>query len=183
MTKNVAVIIGSLRKDSLNRRLAKALEKLAEDKLTFHELHVGDLPFYNEDLWANLPDPVARLKDRVEHSDAVLALTPEYNRTYPGVIKNAFDWGSRPYGANSWSGKPAGVIGTSPGAIGAAVAQGHLRNDMLNMNMIVMHQPEAYIQWKDDAYAADGSVSDDKTRAFLQSYLDAFTAWIDRVGA
>lgn len=183
MTKNVAVIIGSLRKDSLNRRLAGVLEKLAGDKLKFHELHVGDLPHYNEELWDNLPDSVARLKDRVEFSDAILAVTPEYNRSYPGMIKNALDWGSRPYGANSWSGKPAAVIGTSPGAIGAAVAQCRLRADMLLLNMVMMDQPEAYVQWKDSAYAIDGTVTDPGTRDFLNSYIDAFVAWIDRVAA
>lgn len=182
MPKSVALIIGSLRKDSINRKLAKALEKLAEGRLSFHELHIGDLPHYNEELWANLPEPVARLKDRIEHSDAVLAVTPEYNRSYPGVIKNALDWASRPYGDNSWSGKPAAVTGASPGAIGAAVAQAHLKSDMLNLNMVMMHQPEAYIQWKPEAFAADGTISDESLRKFLGAYVDAFVAFIEKHG-
>lgn len=182
MSKSVALIIGSLRKDSLNRKLAKALEKLAEGRLSFHELHIGDLPHYNEELWGNLPEPVARLKDRLEHSDAVLAITPEYNRSYPGVIKNALDWASRPYGANSWAGKPAAVTGTSPGAIGTAVAQTHLKSDMLNLGMIIMQQPEAYLQWKPEAVAADGTVTDDSLRKFLSAYVDAFEAFIAKHG-
>jgi chromate reductase len=167
MAKSVALIIGSLRKDSINRKLAKALEKLAEGRLAFHELHIGDLPHYNEELWDHLPDAVARLKDRVEHSDAVLALTPEYNRSYPGVITTALDWGSRPYGANSWADKPAAITGTSPGAIGTAVGQARLKGDMLNLGMIIMAQPEAYIQWKPEAVAADGSISDEPLRKVL----------------
>lgn len=182
MAKSVALIIGSLRKDSINRKLGKALEKLAEGRLSFHELHIGDLPHYNEELSDNLPDPVARLKDRVEHSDAVLAITPEYNRSYPGVIKNAFDWASRPYGANSWAAKPAAVTGTSPGAIGAAVAQARLKSDMLNLGMIVMAQPEAYIQWKPDAVAADGSISDESLRKFLGGFVTAFEEFIAKHG-
>lgn len=182
MAKSVALIIGSLRKESINRKLGKALEKLAEGQLSFHELHIGDLPHYNEELWDHLPDPVARLKDRVEHSDAVLAITPEYNRSYPGVIKNALDWASRPYGANSWAAKPAAITGTSPGAIGAAVAQARLKADMLNFGMIVMAQPEAYIQWKPEAVAVDGSISDESLRKFLTGYIDAFVAFIDKHG-
>ena len=106
MAKNVAVMIGSLRRESINRKLTAVLEKLAGDRLQFHELHIGDLPHYNDDLWDNIPEPVARFKDRLDHSDAVLAVTPEYNRGYPGVIKNAIDWGTRPYGQNSWRGCP-----------------------------------------------------------------------------
>ncbi|MFT4013303.1 MAG: NAD(P)H-dependent oxidoreductase [Paracoccus sp. (in: a-proteobacteria)] len=180
MARNVALIIGSLRKDSLNRKLAKAIVNLAGDRLSFHELHIGDLPHYNEELWADLPEPVARLKDRIEHSDAILAITPEYSRSYPGVIKNALDWASRPYGANSWSGKPAAVTGTSPGAIGAAVAQFHLKSDMLALNMMMMQQPEAYIQWKPEAFAADGAITDESLRKFLTAYVDAFAAFIEK---
>ena len=113
MVKSVAVMVGSLRKDSLNHKLMKALQKLAEGRLQFHLLHIGDLPHYNDDLWADPPESVLRLKDRIEHSDAVLAITPEYNRSYPGVIKNAIDWATRPYGQNSWKGKPAAVTGTT----------------------------------------------------------------------
>ncbi|WJS85644.1 NAD(P)H-dependent oxidoreductase [Paracoccus sp. TOH] len=182
MAKTVAVMVGSLRKDSLNHKLMQALQKLAEGRLEFHLLHIGDLPHYNEELWAEPPVPVLRLKDRIEHSDAVLAITPEYNRSYPGVIKNALDWATRPYGENSWKDKPAAVTGTSPGAIGAAVGQIRLRADMLGMGMVVMSAPEAYVQWKPEAYAANGTITDETTAKFLQGFVDAFADWIETHG-
>ena len=129
-----------------------------------------------------MPAAVTALKTAVAGADAVLAVTPEYNRSFPGVIKNALDWGSRPYGKNSWSGKPAAVTGASPGAIGAAIAQSHLKSELLNQNMLVMHQPEAYIQFKPEAFAKDGSVTDDGLRKFLQSYVDAFADFIEKHG-
>jgi chromate reductase len=182
MPKTVAVMIGSLRKESINRKYAKTLEKLAGGRLQFHELHIGDLPHYNDDLWDNIPEPVARFKDRLNNSDAVLAITPEYNRSYPGVIKNALDWGTRPYGQNSWAGKPTAINGTSPGAVGTAVGQARLRGDMLAVGSVVMTFPEAYLQWKPEIYAPDGSVTDESTRAFLQGYVDAFVSWIEKQG-
>lgn len=182
MAKTVALIIGSLRKDSLNRKLAKALQRLAEGRLVFRELQIGDLPHYNEELWDHPPASVAQLKDQMSDADAVLAITPEYNRSYPGVIKNALDWASRPYGDNSWSGKPAAVTGTSPGAIGTAVAQSQLKQALLNFDMIVMHQPEAYLQWKPEAVAADGSITDPALHKFLSAYVDAFVAFVDKHG-
>ncbi|MFC3568900.1 NADPH-dependent FMN reductase [Paracoccus simplex] len=182
MAKTVAVMVGSLRKDSLNHKLMQALQKLAEGRLEFHLLHIGDLPHYNEELWAEPPVPVLRLKDRIEHSDAVLAITPEYNRSYPGVIKNALDWATRPYGENSWKDKPAAVTGTSPGAIGAAVGQIRLRADMLGVGMVVMSAPEAYVQWKPEAYAANGTITDETTAKFLQGFVDAFADWIETHG-
>ncbi|MDO5622081.1 MAG: NAD(P)H-dependent oxidoreductase [Paracoccus sp. (in: a-proteobacteria)] len=182
MTKTVAVLIGSLRKDSLNRKLAQALEKLAKGKLEFDYIELADLPHYNEDLWDNPPASVVTLKERIGTADGVLFLTPEYNRHFPGVLKDALDWGSRPYGNNSWSGKPAAVTGTSPGAIGAAVGQVQLRNAILHLNMHVMQQPEAYIQWRDEAFAADGSITDDGTRKFLQGFIDAFATHIGKIG-
>ncbi|SMO54815.1 NADPH-dependent FMN reductase [Paracoccus laeviglucosivorans] len=182
MTKTVALLVGSLRKDSINRRLAKALEKLAEGKLTFTEVNIGALPHYNEDLWENVPASVTELKQTVEAADAVLVVTPEYNRSFPGVIKNAMDWASRPYGKNSWSGKPAAATGTSGGAIASAVAQSHLKSELLNQNMVVMHQPEAYVQWKEEAFAADGSITDESIRKFLQAYVDAFARFVEKHG-
>ncbi|QEU09036.1 NADPH-dependent FMN reductase [Paracoccus yeei] len=182
MTKTVALLVGSLRQQSLNRKLAKALETLAEGRLTFTELNIGALPHYNDELWDNPPASVLELKETLKQADGVLVVTPEYNRTYPGVIKNALDWGTRPWGDNSWSGKPAAVTGTSPGAIGAAMAQGHLKNDLLHVGTIVMSQPEAYIQWKDDAYAEDGSVTDEKTAEFLKGFVSALADWIEKHG-
>ena len=182
MARTVAVIVGSLRKESLNLKLMHALQKLAGDRLEFHPLHIGDLPHYNDELWAAPPVSVLRLKDRIEHSDAVLAITPEYNRSYPGVIKNALDWATRPYGQNSWSGKPAAVTGTSPGAIGAAMAQARLKADMLAIGMVMMSHPEAYIQWKPEAYGIDGTITDESTAKFLGGFVDAFVAWIHKHG-
>lgn len=182
MAKSVAVIIGSLRSDSINHKLMLALQGLAGDRLEFHPLHIGDLPHYNEELWAEPPVSVLRLKDRVEHSDAVLAITPEYNRSYPGVIKNALDWATRPYGENSWMGKPAAVTGTSPGAIGAAMGQAKLKADMLAVGMVMMCAPEAYVQWKPEAYAADGRVTDESVAKFLGGFVDSFVAWIEKHG-
>lgn len=182
MAKTVAVMIGSLRRESINRKLTAALERLAAGRLQFHELHIADLPHYNDELWDDIPEAVARFKDRLDHSDAVLAITPEYNRSYPGVIKNAIDWGTRPYGQNSWATLPTAITGTSPGAIGTAVAQARLRGDMLSAGCVVMTQPEAYIQWKPEAFGPDGSVTDEAIRKFLQGFMDAFAGWIDKHG-
>lgn len=180
MTKTVAVLVGSIRKDSLNLKLAHILEKLGEDRLRFDYVTLDDLPYYDDDLWTDPPASVLRLKQQIEAADAVLVLTPEYNRSYPGLLKNAFDWGSRPYGQGCWKGKPAAVTGTSPGAIGAAVAQARLRSDMLNLSMVVMHAPEAYIQWKPEVYG-DGTVNDEGSEKFLQGFVDSFADFIARL--
>lgn len=180
MAKKVALIVGSLRKDSINRKLARAIQKLAEGRLSFVELEIGALPHYNEDLWADLPPVVSRIKAQIEEADAVLAVTPEHNRHNPAVINNALEWASRPYGQNSWSGKPAAVTGTSPGAIGAAVAQSCLKLAMLNCNMVMMHQPEAYIQFSPEVFGDDGTIHDESVRGFLQAWVDAFVAFIDK---
>ncbi|WP_312525619.1 NAD(P)H-dependent oxidoreductase [Paracoccus sp. (in: a-proteobacteria)] len=181
MTKTVAVIVGSLRKDAINLKLAQALEKLAAGKLVFKYVEIGDLPLYNDDLWAEPPASVLRLKNDINEADAVLMLTPEYNRSYAGILKNAMDWGSRPYGQGCWKNKPVAVTGASPGAIGAAVGQARLRNDLVSLGMIVMPAPEAYIQWKPEAYGADGSVTDESTRAFLQSFVDHLADFTNRL--
>lgn len=178
MAKTIAVITGSLRKESLNRKLAKALEKLAEGKLVFDHVEIGDLPHYNEDLWDNTPAAVTRFKKQIAAADGVMIVTPEYNRSFPGVIKNALDWGSRPMKDNSWSGKPGVTIGTSPGAIGTAVAQTQLQLAMLNVGMRVMHLPEAYVQWSDEKFGTDGEIKDAKTRDFLSGWIDAVVKWV-----
>lgn len=180
MTKTVAVLVGSIRKGSLNRKLAQALEKLAEGKLKFDHVRIDDLPFYNEDLWQDTPAAVSRFKAQVAAADAILIVSPEYNRTYPGILANAFEWGSRPSGKSVWARKPAAVTGTSPGAIGSAVGQAHLRGAVLNLATVPMHAPEAYIQWKPENFADDGSITDESTRNFLQAYVDAFAKWIDK---
>lgn len=180
MTFKVAVLVGSLRQDSINQKLSHVLEKLAEGKLSFDFLSIGDLPFYNEDLWNDPPAAVLKMKEQVTNADAVLVIAPEYNRSYPGLVKNAFDWGSRPYGKSCWSGKPAAITGTSGGAIGTAVGQAHLRLDVLNLATVVMHAPEAYLQWKPEVYGDDYSINDEGTRKFLQGFVDSFTKWIEK---
>lgn len=178
--QNIAVIVGSLRKDSYNKTLAKALEKLAAGKMKFTHVEIGDLPLFNQDLESSLPAPVARMKKEIETADAVLLVTPEYNRSIPGVLKNAIDWGSRPYGKSSFAGKPAAIAGASPGAIGAAVAQNHLRSVTAGfLDMPTMGQPELYLAWKDGVIAADGSVNDEGTKKFLQGFVDKFALWVD----
>ncbi len=179
---NIAVIVGSLRAGSINRKFAHALEKLGTDKFAFNHVRVDDLPLYNEDLWETPPESVLRLKADIERADAVLLITPEYNRAPTPIIINALAWASRPKGKNSWAGKPASVIGTSGGGIGTAVAQSQLRSVAVIMGMVVMGQPEVYFQTKPDLIDAEHTVTDEKTRTFLASYLGKFDAWINRVG-
>lgn len=178
MTNSVAVIVGSLRKDSLNLKLAQALEKLAAGKLVFDYVDIGDLPAYNDDLWANPPASVLRMKEQVAKADGLLMLTPEYNRSYAGILKNAMDWGSRPYGQGVWQGKVTAVAGTSPGSIGAAVGQARLRADLASLSTVLAPLPEVNLQWKPAAYDESGDVIDAGTRAFLQGYIDQFAAFI-----
>ncbi len=174
----IAVLVGSLRRESYNRRLALALEKLAGERARFDYLRIDDIPLYNQDHDADFPAQGARLKDAIRPADAVLFVTPEYNRSIPGVLKNAIDTASRPYGDNAFDGKPAAVIGTSPGAAGTAMAQQHLRNVLVFVNLAVLAQPEAFVHYKEGLIEADGSVTSDGTRRFLQGYVDRFLAWI-----
>lgn len=174
MTK-IAVIVGSLRKDSSNLKLAKAIIKLG--KLDAQILQIGDLPLFNEDLEKDFPAPALRLKEEIESADAVLFVTPEYNRSMPGPLKNAIDWASRPYGKNSFAGKPGAVIGTSPGSIGAAIAQNDLKHILGYLDIDLMGQPEVYLQFKPGLIDADGNISNEDTKKFLQKFADAFNAW------
>jgi chromate reductase len=176
----IAVIVGSIRRDSINRKLAEALAKLAGPKLEFIHVQIDDLPLFSQDLEPNPPAAVTRIKGQIEAADGVLIVTPEYNRSIPGVLKNAIDWASRPYGKNSFSGKPTAGIGTSGGAIGTAVAQQHLRSILAYLNVTLIGQPEGYIQFKQGLVDAQHNVTDESVRKFLQSYVDAFTAWVDR---
>jgi chromate reductase len=175
----IAVFVGSLRKDSINRRLAQALEKLAGDRAKFEYLKIDDIPLYNQDHDNQFPPQGTRLKTQVRSADAVLFVTPEYNRSIPGVLKNAIDTASRPYGDSAFDGKPAAVIGASVGAPGAAMAQQHLRNVLVFVNLAVMAQPEAFLHYKEGLIEADGSISNDGTRGFLQGFVDRFLAWIE----
>jgi chromate reductase len=176
----IVVIVGSIRPGSLNRRLAEALTKLGKAGTEFTFARIDDLPLYNQDLEATPPAPVTRLKREVEAADGVLLVTPEYNRSLPGVLKNAIDWASRPYGKNSFAGKPTAAIGTSPGAIGTAVAQQHLRSILAYLDVILLGQPEAYITYKKGMVDDQGQVTDESVRKFLQLFMDKFTGWVER---
>jgi chromate reductase, NAD(P)H dehydrogenase (quinone) len=183
-TRDVAVFVGSLRKESFNRKVAKALIAMAPAPLKLEIVEIGQLPLYNQDDDANPPAASAAFKARVRKADAVLFVTPEYNRGVPGVLKNALDVASRPYGDSAWDSKPGGVVSVSPGAIGAFGANHHLRQSMVFLNVPTMQQPEAYIGGAAKLFDATGALIDDSTRDFLKKYLDAFARWIERnIGA
>jgi chromate reductase len=169
----IAVVVGSNRRESVNRKLAEALVKLGAAAASFAFVQIDDLPIYNQDAEAPLPASVARFKAEIGAADAVLFVTPEHNRSIPTVLKNAIDWGARPYGQSSWDGKPAAITGTSPGAIGTAVAQQHLRSVLGVLGMLVMGG-EAYITFKPGLVSADGTIPEESTRTFLQSFVDRF---------
>lgn len=173
----IAVIVGSLRKDSLNAQLATALAKLAPSDFVFIVIEIGDLPLYNQDDDANQSQQVKRLKAAITTADGLLFVTPEYNRSIPGVLKNAIDHASRPYGQSAWASKPAGVIGISVGAIGTALAQQHLRNILAYLDVPTLGQPEAFLQMKDGLFEADGSIGA-ASRQFLQGWMDRYVAWV-----
>jgi chromate reductase len=177
---SVAVIVGSLRAASINRRAARALEKLAPDTLAFHDIEIGGLPLYNEDLEREPPAAWAAFRQAVRACDAVLFVTPEYNRSVPGGLKNAIDVGSRPYGQSVWSKKPCAVVSVSPGAIGGFGANHHLRQSLVFLDMPVLQQPEAYVGGGGDLFTEDGEVTNERTRAFLAGLMTAFAAWIER---
>src|SRR5947209_1721708 len=177
----VGYLIGSLAKGSINRQLARALVKLAPAELDMVEVPFGDLPLYSYDFDADFPAPARAFKDALARVDAVLFVTPEYNRSIPGGLKNAIDWASRPYGQNSFTRKPSAVIGTSPGAIGTAIAQQQLRSVLSFCNSPQMNAPEAYIQFKPGMIDADGNITVDATRDFLQTYMNDLAAFIARV--
>jgi chromate reductase len=175
----IAVVIGSLRRDSINRKLALALAKLGGEQFQFDLLELGDIPIYNEDLFdPEPPAPVRRMKASVEAADAVLFVTPEYNRSVTPVTKNVLDWGSRPAGKSCWKNKPAGIVGASPGAIGTAVAQSHLRSVAASLGMILLTQPEVYLTFKPGLIDPEHNIMDDSRRQHLGSYLAALDAWI-----
>lgn len=177
----VGYFVGSLSSTSINRRLAKALVKLAPPELEMIEIPIRDLPLYSQDYDADFP-PVARaFKQSIADVDAVLFVTPEYNRSIPGGLKNAIDWASRPWGRNSFTRKPSGVIGASPGLIGTAVAQQSLRGVLCFCNSPLMNTVEAYIHFTPDLISENGDVANEKTRGFLQNYMNEFHAFVARV--
>jgi chromate reductase len=181
--KKVAVIVGSIRKDSFNRKLAQALIKLAPKDFDATILRIDDLPVYNQDLDQTPPESVVRLKSEVAAADAVLFVTPEHNRSIPTALKNVLDWASRPYGQNKWAGKPAAVAGTSPGQISTAVAQHDLRTILAYLDMPTLGQPEIYIKFTPTLIDGDGNVPDEGTRKLLQGFMDRFAAWITKFTA
>jgi chromate reductase len=178
MTYRIAVVVGSLRRDSFNRKLADALAKMAPQGLEFAQVRIDDLPLYDQDDDGQQAEPVRRLKSEIAAAQGVLFVTPEYNRSIPGVLKNAIDNASRPYGQSAWAGKPAGVVGISIGAIGTALAQQHLRNVLSYLDMPVLGQPEVFLQHKTGFFADDGSIANEATRQFLQGYLERFADWV-----
>lgn len=177
----VGYLVGSLSSTSINRQLASALVRLAPKELTMTEIPIRDLPLYSQDYDADYP-PVARaFKKAIADCDAVLFVTPEYNRSIPGCLKNAIDWASRPWGQNSFAQKPSGVIGTSPGSIGTAVAQSHLRGVLCFCNSPLMNNVEAYIHFKPGLITAEGEMTDESTAKFLRNYMTEFQSFVQRV--
>ena len=180
MARNVAVIIGSLRRASITRRAAKVLEELAPDSLSLAEVGFGDLPLYNEDLEADVPPAWRRFRDEIRPKDAVLFVTPEYNRGVPGGLKNAIDVGSRPYGQSVWSGKPAAVVSVSPGAVGGFGANHALRQSLVFLDMPPLQMPEAYVGGAANLFPEGGGITSDGSREFLKKVMAAFAGWIEK---
>lgn len=178
----IAVVVGSLRRDSFNHKLAAALARLAPADFTFKTVEIGDLPLYNQDDDADQAASVKRFKAEIASASGVLFVTPEYNRSIPGVLKNAIDNASRPYGQSVWAGKPAGVLGASVGAMGTALAQQHLRNVLAFLDMPTLAQPEVFIQVKDGLFDEDGNIGPG-SKGFLQGWMDRFTAWVKQHAA
>ncbi|CAM3048403.1 MULTISPECIES: NADPH-dependent FMN reductase [Pseudomonas] len=174
----IAVLVGSLRKESINRKVALALAQLAPTNLELRIVEIGELPLYNEDLESSTP-PAAytTFRQQVAGADAVLFVTPEYNRSVPAALKNAIDVGSRPYGQSVWSGKPGAVISVSPGAIGGFGANHHLRQSLVFLDVLCMQQPEAYLSGAGSAFDESGKLAE-KTRSFLQAFIDAYGQWV-----
>ncbi len=174
---NIAVIVGSLRKDSFNRKFADALVRLAPAEFSFKQLEIGDLPLYNQDDDANQAAAVTRLKGEIKAAQGLLFVTPEYNRSIPGVLKNAIDHASRPYGQSAWAGKPAGVIGVSVGAIGTSMAQQHLRNILAYLDVPTLGQPEAFIHAKEGLFDDAGNIGAG-SKEFLQGWMNRYVEWV-----
>ena len=174
----IAVIVGSLRRESINRKLADAAVRLAPPELTFNALQIGDLPLYNQDDDAKPDATVKRLKNEISAAQGMLFVTPEYNRSIPGVLKNAIDAASRPYGQSAWAGKPAGILSASIGPIGASMAQQHLRNILAYLNVPTLAQPEAFMWIKEGFFDTSGNIADASTRTFMQAWMERYTKWV-----
>ena len=175
----IAVVVGSLRRDSFNRKLATALAKLAPPEFSFDQVEIGDLPLYNQDDDASQAESVQRLKRQIKAARGVMFVTAEYNRSIPGVLKNAIDHASRPYGESVWAGKPAAVLGVSIGAIGTAVAQQHLRTVLAYLDMPTLGQPEVFIQTKEGLFDPSGDIGAG-SKKFLEAWMDRYVAWVKK---
>lgn len=180
-TYTIGYFVGSLATGSINRVLAKALIRLAPDTLQFSEIPIRDLPLYSYDYDADYPPAGRALKEAIEASDGILFVSPEYNRSIPGALKNAIDWGSRPWGTNSFARKPTGIIGASTGNIGTAVMQASMRSVLSFLDAPQLNSPEAYIKFNPDAFGADGDVTDDSTAAFLRHFMEEYAGFVERV--
>lgn len=174
----IAVVVGSLRKESFNLKTAKEMMAMAPDSLSMELLDISGLPWFNEDLEDNPPKEWVALREKIRDADGLLFFTPEYNRSVPGVLKNAIDVGSRPYGENSWDGKPAGVVSVSIGAISGFGANHHLRQSLVFVNVPTMAQPEAYIGGATELFDDNGKLTNDSTKDFLKTYMEAFEKWV-----
>jgi chromate reductase, NAD(P)H dehydrogenase (quinone) len=178
----IAVIVGSLRRDSFNRKLATGVTKLAPPDFSFKQVQIADLPLYNQDDDANPAESVKRLKSEISSATGLLFVTAEYNRSVPGVLKNAIDHASRPYGKSVWAGKPAGILGASVGSIGTSVAQQHLRNILAYLDVPTLGQPEAFIHVTDGLFDSAGDIADG-SKKFLQNWMDQYIAWVRKHAA
>ena len=174
---HIAGVVGSLRKDSINRQLAQAVIRLSPANVEFEIVTIGDLPLYDQDQDENQVDSVKRMKAQIHRADGVLFVTPEYNRSIPGVLKNALDHGSRPYGQNSWARKPTAIIGISPSPVGTALAQQHLRAVLATLDMPTLCQPEMFLQMKNDFFDEIGNVNEG-SRKFIKSWIDRYLNWV-----
>ena len=181
--RDIALIVGSLRKESLNRKTAKTLIELAPPELKLEIVEIGALALFNDDLEAQTPEEWTRFRERVRRADGVIFVTPEYNRSVPGVLKNAIDVGSRPHGKSAWGGKPAGVVSVSPSAIGGFGANHHLRQSLVFLNMPAMPQPETYIGGAGKLFDESGKLVNDSTREFLGKFIKAYAAWVEKFTA
>lgn len=181
MSRRVAVLVGSLRKGSFNRKVAEAVQKLAPADMVFDYIEIGDLPLYNEDLETDAPPAAwSRFRADVKSADALLFFTPEYNRSVPGVLKNAIDVGSRPYGKSVFEKKPAGVVSVTPGALGAFGANHHLRQSLVFLDAPVLQQPEMYIAGAAKLLNEQGGFANEATQSLAQKFIDAFVAWVEK---
>jgi chromate reductase len=179
--RTIAVVVGSISRDSINRRVAEALTLLGKDRFAFVDVRIDDFPLFNMDIAKDPPPPIVRMKKEIADADGVIFATAEHNRSVPAALKNAIDWGSRPAGQSCWIGKPTGILGASTGQTGTAAAQQHLRNILSPQQMVMMGQPELYLHWKEGLIDATGQVTDEAVKKRLELFLERFAAWVERV--